>query len=433
MKTLANTKFKNSLRFALLFIAIVTLIFVYGCDTFEEDALPPEESVEISSDQVYVLPNSSSVIDLAKVISAKQEVSVTITDQPDNGEFKNISGNLFRYQPKEDFLEGTDQVGFDVFDTNSQQLSQGVININITQDTSLFPCTIIAVEDQAETRINQPVFINVLGNDRLCGSDSLQVEVAVVSQPANGEADFFGNVLQYFPNQGFAGTDSLLYRVNPPNEPDSGSVAFVFIQVNAPLPCELDARDDSLNFIIPNDDFWTPQVDVNVLANDSLCNSDSLAIGFVTIVQPTRFGDVAVVENNIVRYWINTGIGNYRDSLVYEICKDQVCDRATVVFNIEEAISVLVQGVDDTYDLSDFPTSNTYRLNVLQNDIYTNLSNVNIEIAQQAKAGEVGVSDKQVVYSPFNPQAQTDSLVYRICEEIGDGIFCDSAVVRIKL
>ena len=254
-----------------------------------------------------------------------------------------------------------------------------------------------------------------------------------MSQPANGEADFLGNVLKYFPNQGFAGTDSLLYRVNPPNEPDSGSVAFVFIQVNAPLPCTLEARDDNFNFMVLNDDMWTPQVDVDVLINDSLCEADSLAIGFVTIVQPTRFGDVAVVENNTVRYWINTGLGNYQDSLVYEICKDQACDRATAVFNIEQTVPVLVQGVYDTYDLGDFPTSNTYWFNVLQNDIYTNLSNVNIEIAQPAKAGEVGVSDKQVMYSPFNPQAETDSLVYRICEEIGDGIVCDSAVVRIKL
>ena len=428
MKTLVDIKFKNSLRFALLFIAFISLIFIYGCDTFEEDALPPGEVVDISANQVFVLPNSSSVIDLAQVVSARENVSVSITDGPDRGQFQNIEGNLFKYSPNADFLNGTDQVGFDILSITNEYISEGVINITVTQDTSLFPCAIIAVQDRVSTGQNMAVALDILANDRLCGIDSLDLAVSIIREPANGEAVLLDQrQLRYSPNANFVGLDSLLYKVNPISEPDSGSVALVYINVLPPDLCIFDARDDQFNFRIPGSEAIT----LNVLSNDVLCDADSTQIGFVTILQSTVFGDVAVVENNQVRYWPAVNRLPYTDSLTYRICNNDTCDVANVVLNLEPPVACTTNAFDDFYTLSDTTQQTTYWFNVLENDQYCSLSAVDIAIVEGALSGETGVSDKMVIYAPFN-NTPSDSLTYRICEMV-DGIQrCDEAKVRIS-
>ncbi len=430
MKTIMHVKFRNSLNYALIFLTLTTLVLIYGCDTFEEDNLSPEKSVDISSGEVFVLPNSSSVIDFTQIVSARQSVSVTITDQPTKGDFQNIEGNLFKYKPNKDFMNGTDRIGFNVLSTANEPISQGVINITVTQDTSEFPCAIFAVQDGAETMKDTPVTVNILSNDILCGIDSMDLEVSIIMDPANGEATLSERQLNYFPNSGFTGLDSVLYKINPVSEPDSSSVALVYINVtDVPDSCVLTAVDDRFNFMIPDNS----PVTVNVLINDILCDADSTQIGFVTILEPTHFGDVAVVENNQVRYWPNPDKGAYADSLTYRICHNDVCDEAKAVFNFEPPVACSTIAFDDFYNLSDTTQQTTYWFNILENDQYCNLSNVNIEIVEHGKAGESGVSDKQILYSQFNSQAASDSLTYRMCEEIDGELVCDEAKVRITL
>ena len=426
MKTIKNPKFKTSMKYGFLFLVVSVLLLIYGCDTFEEDAISPENGVELSSENVHVLARSSSVIDFNKIVKTQQVVSVRITDEPDKGEFSNVDKNLFRYEPDEEFLEGTDVIGFNIVDTDEEVVKSGTIDITVSQDTEGFPCAIFALEDQAEVTNGQMVMVDVLANDLLCDVSPSTLELSIAKHPDNGEAVVQDQQIAFYPNPGFELT-SLVYKINPSNEPDSASYAIVRIALGQ-APCEFKANDDVYNYTLPLDGWG--DVEVDILANDVLCLNGS-APDVVSIVEVAEFGDVAILENNKLVYWPNVQKGAYSDSMVYQVCKNQECDRATVTINLTLPQSPLVQGVDDSYDLNQYPQQQNYWMDVLGNDIYTNLSNVQISVVQAGKAGETWTSDKQLVYSQFNFQVETDTVIYRICEEIDGQQFCDEAEVKI--
>lgn len=69
-----------------------------------------------------------------------------------------------------------------------------------------------AVDDQASTREDTPVNIEVLANDTSPGRAVFEL-IEIVSGPSNGSADQNPDgTVTYTPNDGFVGTDSFVYR-----------------------------------------------------------------------------------------------------------------------------------------------------------------------------------------------------------------------------
>ena len=66
-----------------------------------------------------------------------------------------------------------------------------------------------AAGDDAQTRMDIPVTIQVVANDRDPDGDALRV--AEVAAPQNGKADIDGGYVTYTPEAGFAGTDRFIY------------------------------------------------------------------------------------------------------------------------------------------------------------------------------------------------------------------------------
>ncbi|TRX58260.1 hypothetical protein FNH22_14475 [Fulvivirga sp. M361] len=432
MKTIKNPNFKNSLKYSFLFIILIVLISVYGCDTFEEDALSSDNGVELSSGDIKVLANSSSVIDFNRIVKTQETVSVKITDEPDNGEFKNVENNLFSYKPDEDFLEGKDAVGFDVIDTDDKVIKSGTIDIVVSQDKSDFPCAIFALEDNAVLTNGQMVTVDVLANDILCNVSLADLEVSIVKTPGVGEeADIKDKKLRFFPGSGFEFA-TLVYKVNRVNEPDSGSYGIVNIAVEAPA-CEFEAKDDVYNYTLPLD--GQTALEVDILVNDILCLNGS-APDAVSIVETTKFGDAAIQQGNRLVYWPNLSKGTYSDSLVYQVCKDQDCDRAKVTFNFTSS-QCEFEAKDDVYNyyLPLAPSATDpwgdLEVDILVNDLLC-LGDSEPDIVRIIEAAKFGPADilqnKLYYFYDATKGPYSDSMTYEVCKNQN----CDIATVTFN-
>jgi hypothetical protein len=143
-----------------------------------------------------------------------------------------------------------------------------------------------AVDDTGTTPENTPLDIDVLGNDTDADGDT--VSVLDFTQPANGTVTQNPDgSLHYVPNAGFDGVDTFTYRVSDGR--GGTDVATVTVTVT---PANVAP-------VAVNDSASTPEdtaVDVDVLANDTDADGDTLTIDSFT--QPAH-GTVALVAGKL--------------------------------------------------------------------------------------------------------------------------------------
>ncbi|OIN61026.1 Ig-like domain-containing protein [Arsenicibacter rosenii] len=289
-----------------------------------------------------------------------------------------------------------------------------------------------AIQDVASTPFNTTVIINVLANDtdRTSGQASLSFVTApvVVRGPANGSAQVNADgSITYAPTTGFAGLDTLRYRICDRVNPILCDTAIVVINVGSAPP------------VANPDQATTPfntTVAINVLGNDLDRNGQPASVGTVTlpviISQPAN-ATVIVTPNGTVVY---DPIGAFAgpDTLVYRICdgvNNSLCDSALVVVFVGSAPPVA------NTDVVTAPFNSTIAIDVLANDLDragqpANVSTVTMPviIRQPASATVIVRPNGTVVYDPLDAFAGPDTLVYRICDPV-DGSLCDSALVVV--
>ncbi|MEM9056225.1 MAG: Ig-like domain-containing protein [Pseudomonadota bacterium] len=149
----------------------------------------------------------------------------------------------------------------------------------------------VAVRDVGRTAQGRALGLDVLANDR--GLDDAPIALTIASAPAHGSASVIaGRVVAYVPDAGFAGVDSLSYRIT---DADGGSAtASIAIKV------ERTGRDAQPQ--AASDVATTPQdvpVTVAVLANDTGLVDAPVAL---SIVVPPGVGTAKVVDGERIRY-----------------------------------------------------------------------------------------------------------------------------------
>lgn len=125
--------------------------------------------------------------------------SLTVNSQPTRG-VATVSGNKIIYTPNTGF-RGTSSFTYRVTTSN------GISNASTVTVTVLPPLP-IANNDAVSTVRNRSVTFNALANDVVNGRLS---SIKIISQPANGTANFSGNRFIYKPNNGFVGTNTFTY------------------------------------------------------------------------------------------------------------------------------------------------------------------------------------------------------------------------------
>ena len=313
------------------------------------------------------------------------------------------SDGSFDYTPDTNF-NGPDSF---TYHANDGTADSGTVTVSIT--VNAINDAPVAVDDPAATNEDVAITVDVLANDSDVESDPLSVDS--VTQPVNGSVVNNGTDVTYTPDADFNGTDSFTYTVTDGVLTDTATVTVTVAAVNdAPV-----AVDDPA---ATNED--TP-VTVDVLANDSDADLDSLTVDSVT--QPANG---SVVNNGTDVTYTPDADFNGTDSFTYTVTDGSLTDTATV--------TVTVAAVNDAPVAVDDPGASTNEdapvtIDVVANDSDVDGDGLTVQSVTQPSNGSVVNNGTDVTYTPDADFNGTDTFTYTIT----DGALTDTATVTVTV
>lgn len=161
------------------------------------NATPVSITYEDISTTYQNTPVTISVLDNDVIQGIYQ--SLTVNSQPANG-VATVSGNKIIYTPITGF-RGTNSFTYGITTSNGNS-NASIVTVTVQ------PPLPIANNDAVSTVQNRSVTFNALANDVVNGRLS---SIKIISQPANGTANFSRNNFVYKPNTGFVGTNTFTY------------------------------------------------------------------------------------------------------------------------------------------------------------------------------------------------------------------------------
>ena len=286
-----------------------------------------------------------------------------------------VVGNQIQYIPAADD-NGLATVTYNVSDSNGGA-STATLTITITpvNDAPIANAdTATMAEDAA------PILINVLANDSDEDGDSLTISAASADI---GSASVVGNQIQYTPAANTNGLATVTYTVSDNNGgTNTATVAITITAVN-------DAP-------VTNNDTATMAEDaapilINVLANDSDVDGDSLAISAVS----ADIGSVSVVGNQI--QYTPAADDNGSATVTYTVSDSNGgASTATLTITITPVNDAPIANADTaTMDEDAAPLL----IDVLINDLDADSDSLSITAAS-ADSGSVSVIDNKLQYTP---------------------------------
>ena len=320
---------------------------------------------------------------------------------------ENSDGTL-KYTPDADY-NGTDSFTYTVSDgQGGTDTATVTVTVNPENDPP------VAVDDTPSTDEDTSVDINVLANDTDLDGDTLTVDS--FTQPGNGTVtENTDGTLKYTPDADYNGTDSFTYTVS--DGQGGTDTATVTVTVNPENDPPV-AVDDT-----PSTDEDT-SVDINVLANDTDLDGDTLTVDSFT--QP---GNGTVTENTdgTLKYTPDADY-NGTDSFTYTVSDGQGgTDTATVTVTVNPENDPPV-AVDDTPS-TDEDTS--VDINVLANDTDLDGDTLTVDSFTQPGNGTVTENtDGTLKYTPDADYNGTDSFTYTVSDGQGG---TDTATVTVTV
>jgi len=355
--------------------AEVTVTVVNDAPTAQPDSAETRVGEAVTID---VLANDSDpngdVLSLVTVSSASNGTAT-------------IEGDDVRYTPADGF-SGTDTFTYTVRDAGGAEATAEV-TVTVVNDAPT------AQPDSAETRVGEPVTIDVLANDSDPNGDALSL--VTVSSASNGTATIEGDDVRYTPADGFSGTDTFTYTVRDAGGAEATAEVTVTVLSQPPA-----AAADSAQVTIGQ------SVDIDVLANDTDPDGDPITL--ISVGTPAR-GTVEIVGDQI-RYTPDaSGAGS--DSFTYEIESDGGRATGTVSIDIEAPDPTAVD--DNASTDENQPVS----VDVLANDIDGFGQTLTIDSVAEPSNGTTRIEGDAIVYTPDTGFVGTDSFEYTIRETSG--------------
>jgi VCBS repeat-containing protein len=341
--------------------------------------------------------DSSVIIDaLANDIAVDGGPILDSFTQPEHGTVTVNEDGTFTYTPEANYNDG-DSFTYTITDTDGDTSTAIVsVAVNPVDDP------VVAVEDTAVLNEDASAVIDVLANDTAVDGG---LELTGVTQPLHGTVAINEDgTVTYTPATDYNGSDSFTYSVTDAD----GSVA------TATVSLTIDPTNDAP---VAVDDTATLNEDasavINVLANDSDLDGDTLSLDSVT--QPDH-GTVAINADGTVTY---TPDANYNgaDSFTYSI-SDGAGGTATasvsLTVNPENDLPV---AVDDVATLNEDASA---VINVLANDSDLDGDTLSLDSVTQPDHGTVAINaDGSVTYTPEADYTGSDSFTYSISDGAG--------------
>ncbi len=299
----------------------------------------------------------------------------------------------FTYTPPADF-HGTKTFTYKANDgTVDSNVATITIEVTPVNDRPVSVNDAYATDEDTTLSVTAP---GVLGNDSDVDGDTLTA--VLQAGPAHGTLTLNADgSLNYVPNSNFNGTDSFQYRASD-GALVSTPPSVVTITVNAVNDAPV-AVDDSAN--TPED----TAVDVDVLANDTDVDGDTLSIASFT--QPAH-GTVTQVAGKL-RYTPAAGYTG-PDSFTYKANDGTVdSNAATVSITVTEVNHAPVA----TDDAASTPEDTAVDVDVLANDTDADGDNLSIASFTQPAHGSVGNVGGKLRYTPTPNYNGPDSFTYK--------------------
>ena len=316
---------------------------------------------------------------------------ITATTAPSHGSAA-IAGAAIVYTPALDFT-GTDTFRYTISDGRGGSAS-ATVTVTITGQPNRPPR---AVPDTANTAYGRSVRINVLTNDIDPDGNALTIES--VTQPVGGSVAIDGGTLVFTPSTGFSGTARFTYTISDGHGGTSSTSVTVVVgaQPNrAPI-----ATDDAATTT-----FNTP-VTINVLANDSDADGDTLSI---TAVTPPASG-TATAKGTVIVYTPTPGFSGV-DRFNYTIGDGHGgAATATVTVTVTPQPNRPPVAVDDA---ATTVSGQPVVVNVLANDSDPDGDTLTIIGVTTPASGSVVANGSSVTYTPAAGFVGTDRFTYTI-------------------
>jgi uncharacterized repeat protein (TIGR01451 family) len=362
--------------------------------------------------------------------------TLKIKTQPKNGTAVIENGKI-KYTPTLTY-SGNDEVVYEICDTQNL-CSQAKLLIQITASNPP-----IATDDSASTQTNQNIEIDILKNDESPNISKENLVITTIKNPENGKVEIVDQKIIYTPNTDFTGSDKFEYKIcDQMNLCDTATVDILV----TPKPLPPEAVDDVANTLKNQ-----------VVIIDSLQNDNEQKVSQVeTVVKITNQpkSGAVVFEDNKFKYTPNTDFVG-QDEFEYEICNgNNLCDKALVKVTVTDPTIKEPNPVDNSQDSGNDtidPQDNSFdkvtpldpvkansdsvqtnqntpvTVGILTNDEYKNITTIIVTNTPDNGKATIN-SDKQLIYTPNNDFAGTDTLTYKICNQS----LCSEATVEINV
>lgn len=337
------------------------------------------------------------------------ELTIVAVSNASNGTANIASDGLsVSYTPNPNY-NGSDSFTYTVSDGNGGS-DTATVNITITpvNDNPV-------AEDDNESVLQDSsnTVFDVLGNDSDLDGDSLVI--STVQYSGAGIVVNNGNSLTYTPAIGFTGNESIVYTVSDgAGGTDSATVNITVNEVNQnPI-----ANDDNASLLED-----AGPVTVNVLANDSDGNGDSL-----TITSVNYNGDGTVSHDGASISYTPLLNFNGSETFTYTISDGKGgSDSATVTVDVTPVNDAPVASNDDKSTLA----GNAVTIDVLTNDSDVDAGDVlSISSVSSPGNGVATISGNQIVYTPNQNYSGSDSFTYLVSDTAGA---TDTATVTVQV
>ena len=361
-----------------------------------------------------------AIVDNASVQEDRAvEINVLANDSDADGDRLTISGktngqhgvvtltndNSIIYSPEAGFT-GTDTFTYTATDGKDGSAT-GTVYVTVTakQATNNPP---VAYDDAASIQESSSVEVNVLANDLDTDGDSLTINGKTNGQ--HGTVLIAGdNSIIYTPDAGFTGTDTFTYTVSD----GRGGSATATVSVT------VSAKQTTNNKPVAGADTGSVEegstVEVNVLANDSDADGDTLRVSAKT---NGRHGTATLTYYNSVIYAPNAGFSG-TDTFTYTVTDNQGGSTTGTVYVTVTAKQVINRPPVAGADSASVQENGSVEIDVLANDSDVEGDNLTLTAVGAALGGATSIQNEKVLYVADNGYSGTDRFHYTVSDADG--------------
>lgn len=295
------------------------------------------------------------------------------------------------YDPKVNFY-GSDSFNYTVSDGRGGTDTATVhVKVKAVNDAPK------AENSSVTTREDGPVSITLAGSD--IDGDSLSY--SVVKGPSHGKLSGTAPKLKYTPKANFNGSDSFTFKVS--DGTTGSATATVSITVTA-VNDRPKANDDSVTILEDK-----PTAKIDVLANDTDVDDDSLKIS--TVTQGTN-GSVSINADNTLSYAPKADFFG-SDAFTYTICDDKGATDSA-------AVHVTVKAVNDAPKLTSKPVTKATVGALYSYDVDASDPDVGDTLTYSLTVKPAGMSIDAatglIEWTPSNAQVGANEVVVKVAD-----------------